>query len=50
MEGIHSETYSLLIDAYVKDQAEKGRLFKAQENIPSVKRKAQWAVKWIGSR
>jgi len=49
MEGIHSETYSLLIDSYVKDQEEKDRLFKGVERIGSVGKKAKWAIKWIGS-
>jgi ribonucleoside-diphosphate reductase beta chain len=49
MENIHSETYSLLIDTYVKDEAEKGQLFNAIEVFPAVKKKADWALKWIGS-
>jgi len=49
MENIHSETYSLLIDTYIKDTAEKARLFNAIETIPAVKRKAEWALKWIKS-
>ncbi len=49
MEGIHSETYSLLIDTYVKNAAEKDLLFNAVENIPVVKEKAEWAMKWIDS-
>ena len=47
MENIHSETYSLLIDTYIKDTAEKGRLFHAMETVPAVKRKADWALRWI---
>ncbi|CCU75129.1 unnamed protein product [Blumeria hordei] len=47
MENIHSETYSLLIDTYIKDQAEKAHLFNAIETIPCIKRKADWAVRWI---
>ena len=47
MENIHSETYSLLIDTYIKDRQEKEYLFKALDNIPAVKTKAQWALKWI---
>jgi ribonucleoside-diphosphate reductase beta chain len=47
MENIHSETYALLIDAYIKDPAEKDRLFHAIETVPCVKRKAEWALKWI---
>ncbi|OMH79868.1 Ribonucleoside-diphosphate reductase subunit M2 [Zancudomyces culisetae] len=47
MENIHSEMYSLLIDTYIKDEAEKSYLFNAVENIPCIRRKAQWALKWI---
>lgn len=47
MENIHSETYSLLIDTYIKDAAERKFLFEATENVPSVAKKAQWALKWI---
>jgi ribonucleoside-diphosphate reductase beta chain len=47
MENIHSETYSLLIDAYIKDPAEKRYLFNAMETVPCVKKKAEWALKWI---
>jgi ribonucleoside-diphosphate reductase beta chain len=49
MENIHSETYSLLIDTYVKDDAEKDRLFNAIEVFPAIKKKADWALKWIES-
>ncbi len=49
MENIHSETYSLLIDTYVKDDKEKDQLFKAIEHFPAIKKKAQWALKWIES-
>jgi len=49
MENIHSETYSLLIDTYISDPAEKDFLFKAIHNIPVVTRKAEWALKWIGA-
>ncbi|MDE3742350.1 ribonucleotide-diphosphate reductase subunit beta [Maribacter polysaccharolyticus] len=49
MENIHSETYSLLIDTYVKDEKEKDILFKAIENFPAIKKKADWALKWIES-
>jgi len=48
MENIHSETYSLLIDSYIKDASEKTMLFNAIEHLPSVMRKAQWALKWMG--
>ncbi len=47
MENIHSETYSLLIDTYIKDTTEKDYLFNAIENMPCVKEKADWAFKWI---
>ncbi len=47
MENIHSETYSLLIDTYIKDTAEKTRLFHAIDTVPAVKRKAEWALRWI---
>jgi len=49
MENIHSETYSLLIDTYIKDPQEKNHLFNAIETIPCVTKKAQWAVKHIES-
>jgi ribonucleoside-diphosphate reductase beta chain len=49
MENIHSETYSLLIDTYVKDEAEKAELFNALEVFPAIKKKADWALKWIDS-
>ena len=49
MENIHSETYSLLIDTYVKDEAEKTQLFNALEVFPAIRKKADWALKWIGS-
>jgi len=49
METIHSETYSLLIDTYVDDESEKLHLLRALENIPSVSKKADWALKWIDS-
>ncbi len=47
IENIHSETYSLLIDTYIKDDVEKDRLFNAMETVPAVKKKADWALKWI---
>lgn len=49
MEGIHSETYSLLIDTYIKDEAEKTKLFTAINTIPVIQKKANWALKWIES-
>jgi ribonucleoside-diphosphate reductase beta chain len=47
MENIHSETYALLIDSYIRDPKEKNRLFHAIETVPAVKRKAEWALRWI---
>jgi len=49
MENIHSETYSLLIDTYIKDSAERHKLFNAIETVPAVKKKAQWAFNWINA-
>ncbi|HSI90793.1 MAG TPA: ribonucleotide-diphosphate reductase subunit beta, partial [Adhaeribacter sp.] len=49
MENIHSETYSLLIDTYIKDPKEKTHLFNALETVPCVKKKGEWALKWINS-
>lgn len=47
IENIHSETYSLLIETYVKDKEEKAKLFNAITNYPCIKKKADWAQKWI---
>jgi ribonucleoside-diphosphate reductase beta chain len=49
MENIHSETYSLLIDTYIKDKEEQHKLFNAIDTIPAIKKKADWAIKWINS-
>ncbi len=49
MENVHSEIYSLLIDTYIKDEAQKNRLFTAVENFPAIKKKADWALNWIDS-
>ncbi len=49
MENIHAETYGLLIDTYIDDPKEKDYLFKAIDNIPCIKKKADWALKWIYS-
>ncbi len=49
VENIHSETYSLLIDTYIKNEDEKDKLFHAIDNFPSIKEKADWALKWIGN-
>ncbi|KAI5697723.1 hypothetical protein M8J75_014653 [Diaphorina citri] len=47
MENVHSEMYSLLIDTYIKDQEEREYLFNAIETMPCVKKKADWALRWI---
>jgi len=47
MENIHSETYSLLIDTYIKDSKERDRLLNAIDTIPCVTKKAEWAMRWI---
>jgi ribonucleoside-diphosphate reductase beta chain len=47
MENIHSETYSLLIDTYIKDREEQNKLFNAIETIPAISKKAEWAMRWI---
>jgi ribonucleoside-diphosphate reductase subunit M2 len=47
MENIHSETYSLLIETYIKEKEEKHKLFNAIENFPCIKKKSDWAQKWI---
>jgi ribonucleoside-diphosphate reductase subunit M2 len=47
MENIHSETYSILIDSYIRDDEEKTRLFEAIDHFPCIKKKADWAQKWI---
>ncbi len=49
IETVHSETYSLLIDTYIKEEEEKNRLLNAVETIPCVRKKADWAIKWIES-
>jgi len=49
MENVHSETYSLLIDTYIKDINEKNYLFSAITNIDVIKEKAQWAMKWMNT-
>ncbi|NXY72837.1 RIR2 reductase, partial [Glareola pratincola] len=50
MENIHSEMYSLLIDTYIKDSKEREFLFNAIETLPCVKKKADWAMCWIGDK
>jgi len=47
MENVHSETYSLLIDTYIKGTAEKAHLFNAIDTLDCVKKKADWALRWI---
>jgi ribonucleoside-diphosphate reductase beta chain len=49
MENIHSETYALLIDTYIKDPIEKDRLFHAIDTVPCVNKKAEWALRWINN-
>ena len=50
MENIHSETYSLLIDTYIKNKDEKMKLFRAIDNFECIKKKADWAIKWINDK
>ena len=50
MENVHSETYSLLIDTYIKDKTEKTKLFEALENFECIKKKGDWAIKWINDK
>ncbi|KAI0269173.1 ferritin-like superfamily [Gloeopeniophorella convolvens] len=50
MENIHSETYSLLIDAYISDPQERAHLFDAIESIPCIEKKATWAMRWISDK
>jgi len=49
MENIHSEVYSLLIDTYIKNEKEKNELFQAIEIFPAIKKKAEWALRWVDS-
>jgi ribonucleoside-diphosphate reductase beta chain len=49
MENVHSEVYSLLIDTYIKQKEERDKLFNAIETIPCVKKKADWAIRWMES-
>ena len=49
-ENIHSEVYSLLIDTYVREPAERNHLFQAIDTIPCIKRKADWALRWISDQ
>lgn len=50
MENIHSQMYSILIDTYIKDVSEKDRLFNSIQHFPCIKKKADWAMKWIGDK
>ena len=50
MENIHSQTYSMLIDSYIKDVDEKHQLFRGIENFPCIKKKSDWAQKWIADK
>jgi len=50
MESIHQETYCLLIDTYISNPEDRSALFRAHMTVPSVKRKAEWAQRYIGSR
>lgn len=49
MENIHSETYALLIDTYIRDEEQKNKLFHAIDTVPAVKKKAEWALRWISN-
>ncbi|KAJ8093411.1 Ribonucleotide-diphosphate reductase (RNR), small subunit [Marasmius tenuissimus] len=49
MENVHAETYSLLINTYISDPGERNQLFCAIDNVESIKRKADWALKWISN-
>eukprot|EP00210_Caulerpa_lentillifera_P006322 g6038.t1 len=49
MENVHSEMYSLMLDHYIKDTKQKQKLFNAVQTVPCVKKKAEWAMKWIQS-
>jgi ribonucleoside-diphosphate reductase beta chain len=50
MEAIHSETYSLLIDTYIEDKAEKQKLLEAASTIPAIQKKADWAIQWLNPK
>lgn len=49
IENVHAEVYGILIDTYIKDEVEKTKLFNAIETIPCIKKKSNWALKWITS-
>src|ERR1700759_36330 len=50
MENIHSETYSLLIDTYISEPKQRNYLFNALDNIPCIRKKADWALRWIADK
>ena len=50
IENVHSETYSLLLDSYIKDPQERDHLFSAIDTIPCIKKKADWALRWISDK
>lgn len=50
IEAVHSETYSLLIDTYIKDEGKKQHLFNAIDTIPTIRKKADWALKYIDDK
>ncbi|KAH7083898.1 ribonucleoside-diphosphate reductase-like protein subunit M2 [Paraphoma chrysanthemicola] len=50
MENVHSETYSLLIDTYISEPKQRAYLFNAIDNIPCIRKKADWALKWISDK
>ncbi|KAF2734131.1 ribonucleoside-diphosphate reductase small chain A [Polyplosphaeria fusca] len=50
MENIHSETYSLLIDTYISEPKQRSYLFNAIDNIPCIRKKADWALRWISDK
>ena len=50
MENIHSETYSLMIESLIKDGKQKTKLFEAMNNFPCIKKKADWAIRWINDK
>jgi ribonucleoside-diphosphate reductase subunit M2 len=50
IENVHSEMYSILLDTYIKDPAERTQLFHAIDTVPAIKKKAEWALKWISDK
>jgi ribonucleoside-diphosphate reductase subunit M2 len=49
IENIHSEMYSQLLQTYIRDTTHRNSLFRAVETFPAIRKKAQWAMKWIKS-